>query len=898
MSRTKRLFDGVFLSYCFQALVMIVGLWLTPFLLHQLGQHDYGIWLVGLQSLTYLSLLDLGVVGLLPREVAFLSGKVQNGADPHLVQTLLENNGLVILWQTPVLLAALFASFFVLRAMTPALHGVLLIIFITYGAQFPFRIFYAALEGLQDFAFIGYLQMGAWLTGVAANIALVYAGWGLYGLAIGWSLSQVIVTVGCMWRMYAAYPAFTPKQLRWLRWNELSHYLKAGFWVSVSQITQMLTKGSDIVLLASIQGSSAVVPYSCSIKLTSVLANQPQVILQAAQPGLTQLRATADRSHIAQVIGSLAQAMLMLSGAVACVVLAINGGFVQRWVGSSQYLGFQFTALIVVSMLARHWNTTTVYTLFCFGKERYISMVGLMDGVCFVPLMYFLVNRFGVVGIPLASTASVCLVSLPSNIRLLSKLTGVSWWTQITPVRQWFVPFGITALVAWAASFMIQPSSYLACGVMGIIIVTIYFLLEYTVIAKSLWGLRLREMFQSGLQRAFQLLRRGSSATLAKETQISSEIVLVNASSLGQDPPSMRTRIVAFATQGGGGDDEDRLRVLLSELSPQFFHFNKTRKVASCLALLRVARARDVDLFVMEGTGFAGGLAVLLSHWLFSVPYVFSSGDSVAPFLAARWPAGRLLFRLYEKLLHQHTSGFIGWTPYLSGRAVTLGAAKAATAAGWAPYTFTDTHLQRRRLEIRASLGIPESSIVFGIVGSLAWSDKFKYCYGLEMVRAALLAQAPEIAILIVGDGEGRDRLAEIAGNALGKTVFLPGRVPRDEVPEYLAAMDIGSLPQSVDELGSFRYTTKISEYFAARLPFFTNQIPAAYDLDFGGLWRLPGYSPWDPSFINSLSKLMVAMNVRALAEKRACIPFYLADFDRNRQTARVTAFIRELVLS
>ena len=50
-------------------------------------------------------------------------------------------------------------------------------------------------------------------------------------------------------------------------------------------------------------------------------------------------------------------------------------------------------------------------------------------------------------------------------------------------------------------------------------------------------------------------------------------------------------------------------------------------------------------------------------------------------------------------------------------------------------------------------------------------------------------------------------------------------------MPNHLAAFDLASLPQSVDGVGSFRYTTKLSEYLAAGLPIVTGQIPAAYDL-------------------------------------------------------------------
>ena len=74
-SRTRRFLDGVWLGYANQMLMMLGGLWLTPFLLHRIGQHDYGLWLVGSQILMYLTLLDIGVVALLPRETAYATGR-------------------------------------------------------------------------------------------------------------------------------------------------------------------------------------------------------------------------------------------------------------------------------------------------------------------------------------------------------------------------------------------------------------------------------------------------------------------------------------------------------------------------------------------------------------------------------------------------------------------------------------------------------------------------------------------------------------------------------------------------------------------------------------------------------------------------------------------------------
>jgi len=248
--------------------------------------------------------------------------------------------------------------------------------------------------------------------------------------------------------------------------------------------------------------------------------------------------------------------------------------------------------------------------------------------------------------------------------------------------------------------------------------------------------------------------------------------------------------------------------------------------------------------------------------------------------------------------LCRHSSGFVGWTPYLAGRALTMGTPRAMTAASWAPYAPDPERLVESRIRLRRSLGIPEHAIVVGITGRLAWSRRLGYCYGHELVQAVLRSESDRICALIVGDGDGKVRLETLAGKALNHTVFLPGRVPREQVPDYLAAMDVGSLPQSVDGVGTFRYTTKISEYFSVGLPFITNEIPAAYDLDYGGLWRLPGEAPWDPCFIDALVQLLTNLTLESIKLKRNSIPAYIRDFDRDVQVQRVTNFVNEIARS
>ena len=355
-------------------------------------------------------------------------------------------------------------------------------------------------------------------------------------------------------------------------------------------------------------------------------------------------------------------------------------------------------------------------------------------------------------------------------------------------------------------------------------------------------------------------------------------------------------KILGVATQGPGGGEENRLRHLTSGFPTQLFAYDRNSKLRNVWRLLRAIREAKPDLVVMEGTGSAAGITLLLARWLYGVPFVVSSGDAVGPYIGSRVRWLRLPFQCYERALYRHSAGFIGWTPYLVGRALTWGAPRAITAAGWCDDCMTEEDAAQHRIRIRAELGIPDDAIVFGIAGWLAWNRRYQFCYGRELVDAIRRVQRKDVAVLIVGDGDGRIKLAELAGDLVGRQVFFTGKVQRDEIPSYLAAMDVGSLPQSVDQVGSFRYTTKISEYVACGLPVVTGEIPFAYDFDAPWILRLAGDAPWDPRYVASLTELMQTISWDTLQRKRRVIPTYIRDFDREDQVARVTGFLADLL--
>lgn len=356
-------------------------------------------------------------------------------------------------------------------------------------------------------------------------------------------------------------------------------------------------------------------------------------------------------------------------------------------------------------------------------------------------------------------------------------------------------------------------------------------------------------------------------------------------------------RVFWFSTKGSGSNDAIRIDTLLSGFETRKeIAFSKKGKVTGLLGIMKTLASEKPDLVVMEGTGIAGGVACLYGRLLCGVPYLVSSGDAVGPFMRAHNQIAGLFFEIYERVLCRLSAGFIGWTPYLCGRAMTFGCPRAVTAAGW-PLggDASSVNILETKKRMRAKLGISQDDIVVGIVGALEWNPKKKYCYGWDLVECARRVKREDVKFVIIGGGSGLERLREMAGDLMGKRVFLPGPVPLEEVVPTMCAFDVASLPQSMDGVGMFRYTTKIAEYLAVRLPVITNQVPMAYDLGADWMWRLPGSAPWDEVFLNALVNVIEGLQRSDISEVQSRIPKDLPEFRMDDQIRRVTFFVNEL---
>jgi O-antigen/teichoic acid export membrane protein len=513
--RLARFASGLGLGYLHTLVVLVVGLWLTPFLLRQLGSHDYGLWLLASQVLVYLALMDLGVVALVPREVAFAAGQraaatEQAGdapsADP--VGDVVRRTISLVAWQMPVVAIVAVAAVYFLPAAWDELRWPFAIVAAGFVLAFPLRVFNALLQGLQDLRFLGVVQLAGWIAGTVTTIALTLAGTGLYALAAGWVVSQLLPAAVAWRRVAASWPGLLPRTVAPVSWRDARRSLDRGAWISVAQIAQVLLSGTDLVIVGMLLGPEAIVPYACTGKLMAMLANQPQLFMQMALPALSELRGSAERARLFEVARSMTQVMLLASGAIVTAVLVLNGPFVSWWVGESRFGGQALTALLLAGMLVRHVNVTIVYTLFCFGYERRSALTHIAEGLAGAALMWLLIPRFGLQGAAVGMVVSTLAVSLPANVAALAREQGSSPWAFARSIAPWFVRFAVVATGALVLTLAIQPRDLVSALPLALAVGAAYVAVMLPVLRTPPLGPMLRARLQPWLPRMPRLVRR------------------------------------------------------------------------------------------------------------------------------------------------------------------------------------------------------------------------------------------------------------------------------------------------------------------------------------------------------------------------------------------------------
>lgn len=469
MSRTSRIISSVSLGYVSIVITTLVGLWFTPFLLHHIGERNFGLWAVATPVLTYLGLADFGVIAILQRDVAFALGSADGDLTrADALPAIIGKTKRLVFLQVPPLCVAAVLGWSLIPRDWSGLRAPLAIVLFALVLCFPLRVYHAVLVGLQDLAFLARLSLASWAVGIVVGVTLVSLGHGLYGLAAAWASTQLVLCSTCYVRVRRRFPRVLAAAPPSLTREDALARLRKGFWVILTQVASMLLSGTDLLILGAILGPLAVVPYSITAKLAMIFSTLPEILFATAQPALSELKSSSQRGRLPQICSALTEAALLVGGLLACVVVAVNHGFVSWWVGEHEFAGTQIVLFLAVHMVLRTWSMASTYALFSFGYERRISITAIANGVVTLAASVILVKLLGRSGAPLAGIFGMLLVVVPSNLAALALETEAPVSALLRPLFGWawrfVLAFGSLALLARAWT----PRTFLTLAAMTI----------------------------------------------------------------------------------------------------------------------------------------------------------------------------------------------------------------------------------------------------------------------------------------------------------------------------------------------------------------------------------------------------------------------------------------------
>jgi hypothetical protein len=227
-----------------------------------------------------------------------------------------------------------------------------------------------------------------------------------------------------------------------------------------------------------------------------------------------------------------------------------------------------------------------------------------------------------------------------------------------------------------------------------------------------------------------------------------------------------------------------------------------------------------------------------------------------------------------------------------------MGAPRAVTVEGAVDLNRFTPASDSRRLALRQRYNLAPDHLVCGVVGSLQWSDRQQYCYGLELIETLKYLTRTDVSLLIVGDGDGKNELERRVPAAWADRVVFTGRVSPDEVAETLNAMDVGFITQTLDGLGNFRLTTKLPEYLATGLPVAMSPTPGYYDyVGRSAGWSLPAHHPSADVFHRECASWLDSLHHDEVRARRPVARRTAeALFSYDRLTARFAEFMASLL--
>jgi O-antigen/teichoic acid export membrane protein len=391
----------------------VVGFFLSPFILHRLGDEAFSLWVLVFSLTGYYGLLDLGIRSSIVKYTA----KFVATNDEHQLSTFLSTSvgfftvvGFVVLLLTVTGFFYLHLLFRIPAGMLQSARVLFLLAGVSVALTFPLGVFAGVLEGLQKFSWLQLSQVGITLLRAVLIIVALTCGGGL--LAIG----TITVAMNLL-----AYLIFTGMALRVLpvrlsvrrvEGNAFRKMVSYGVFAFAILLAEKLRFQSDALVIGAFLSSTAITVFSIGSRLVEYSSYAVRSMSQIFTPMSSQFHAAGDLVRLQRTFtaGNRACAFIIVP---LCVTLVILGkSIIEAWVGARYVASYSILVLLIVPRSICLAQSTSTRILLGMGRHRVLASVLLLEGGINLLLSLLLVRRFGIVGVALGTAIPMACTGL------------------------------------------------------------------------------------------------------------------------------------------------------------------------------------------------------------------------------------------------------------------------------------------------------------------------------------------------------------------------------------------------------------------------------------------------------------------------------------------------------
>jgi O-antigen/teichoic acid export membrane protein len=412
MSLITRALKNVTSSWAGLAMNVAVGFFLSPFILHHLGDDAFGVWVLIFSLTGYYGIFDFGIRSSLIRYVSKFHA---TGDQPQLARLVNTSLFIYSCLGAILLVPTALGAFYVDRLfrVPPAfLHDariLFLVVASSLALGFPLGMSGGILEGLQRFYLLNWTNMVSLLVRAMLIVLALRHGYGLLTIAVvtvSIPLITSAVRAGMAQRILAI--PYGWKYVDRASFRQVATYGSVTFMIIVAARLRFKT---DAVIIGGFLSAAAITHFSIGARLVDYAAEVVSSLGQIFTPLSSQFHAAGDFDRLRQIFiaGNRACAFVMFP---ICVSLLVMGkSVIEVWMGP-RYVS-SYIVMLILLIPSTLYNAQTISNRMLFGMSQHqaLAVVVLIEGVANVVLSVILVRPLGIVGdaigtaIPLLCTA-------------------------------------------------------------------------------------------------------------------------------------------------------------------------------------------------------------------------------------------------------------------------------------------------------------------------------------------------------------------------------------------------------------------------------------------------------------------------------------------------------------